>query len=67
MGGINPRTACSRLALLAACALTGGIGIGAQGSAIDIAGRYIEQNRQALGLTDSDTGEMVVYDLRRRA
>lgn len=55
-------------ALLAACALLAtGIGIGAQGNAVETARSYIERNRQGLGLTGSDTKEMAVSNVVRDA
>lgn len=65
MDGINLRRSQLRAALLLACTLAAGIGIGAQGGAIETAQRFIEQNRQALGLTGSDTRDIVVTSALR--
>ena len=65
MGGINLRTSRLRAALLLSCTLAAGIGIGAQGSAVETAQRFIEQNQQALGLTSADIQEAVVSSVVR--
>ena len=46
--------------IAAACAMAAVSGIGAQGNAVETARNYIERNRPSLGLTGSDTAEMVV-------
>lgn len=46
--------------LVAASALVGSIGIGAQGDAVDAARNYVNQNRQSMGLSGSDVGDIVV-------
>jgi hypothetical protein len=51
--------------MLAGSMVATGIGIGAQGDAVDTARRYVERNRQQVGLTASDTRDMVVSNVVR--
>lgn len=53
------------IGLLVGCTLAASMGTGAQGGAVETARLYIERNRQALGLSASDTGDMVVNNAVR--